>query len=118
MGMSASSKPCGPVSSLGSLANRVAGSSDRSRSRSPKTENKVPAPRPGREARILAVREEVIDAVVWRRHGKLALAAKGLLRLEVDVPTLLSSGIGVLASDPTVWPDSASKDWAKRAADK
>ena len=72
----------------------------------------------GLEARILQVRQDIIEAVVWRRAGRLALLAKQLLRLEVNSWSLAATGIGILANDSSVWPDTDSKDWARRAADK
>ena len=83
--------------------------------RSPRTASKSQVPPQGREARALALCDGFVDDAIWRRRGKLALAAKALFKLEVDVPILVATGVSILASDVSVWPDQVSKDWAKRA---
>ena len=56
------------------------------------------------------MRQDIIDATIWRRAGRLGLLAKSLFKLEVDVGILAATGIGILANDASVWPDAESRD--------
>ena len=67
---------------------------------------------------MLQVRQDIIDAVTWRREGRLSMLAKGLLKLDIDAALLASTGIGILANDASVWPTLESREWARAAATK
>ena len=55
---------------------------------------------------------------MWRWAGRLTLLARQLIKLEVDVQVIASSGIGILANDSSLWSDTESKVWARKAPEQ
>ena len=81
-------------------------------SRSPKRR----AQEDDREGRALKLREDIVQAVAWRRVDQLGLLAKRALRLQVDRHVLEATGIGMLLSDTSLWAMANDPQVAATAA--
>ena len=83
------------------------------RSRSPRRRSQLPGkiiPAPGHDPVhvALTLRQEIVDAVSWRRDGKMLHLAKTMLKAQITVPALRESGLGLLAADSSIWQGQAA----------
>ena len=93
-----------------------------SRSRSPRRQSQIPGkiiPASGHDPVhvALTLRHEISEAVVWRREGKMLHLAKSMFKAPITVHALRESGLGLIASDASIWNGQAA-EYARRSVEK